>query len=209
MRFTSRPVLAAVALCCGAGLCLLAPVGAWGRPDGTDDKPVAAGKRAEFKREWFFAKDDPTWDKLKRAQGRPAGALKVSKWVGDAQDLSKLKGQIVLVDFWAVWCGPCRAAVPHTNEIMDHYKAKGVSVVGVCCTDLRNKGTMEAAAKETSMKYPTGWDSGNQTEKSFGVRWWPFYVLIDRKGIVRAAGLQPDHLGDALDALLEEQPSKS
>lgn len=168
----------------------------------------ARGPRAEMKREWFYqSNDDATWAKLQKMQGRSAGAIKAANWVGQKQELSKLKGQVVLIDFWATWCGPCKAAVPHTNEVMDKYRSKGVTVFGVCCS--KGAGTMGAVAKATGMKYPTAADSGDQTAKAYGVGWWPWYVLVDRDGVVRAAGLMPTKLEDAIDALLREQPPDS
>lgn len=162
-------------------------------------------KRAEFKREWFYAEEDATWAKLKKMQGRVAAPVRTANWVGERQDLAKLKGKIVLIDFWATWCGPCIRAIPHTNEVMEKYKPKGVEVFGICCS--RGSEDMRNVAMQQKMKYPTGADSGKQTEKAFGVSWWPFYVLVDRKGVIRAAGLKPDGLEPAIDALLEEQPA--
>jgi thiol-disulfide isomerase/thioredoxin len=191
------------------GLALFAPgVGAQSYSrDG--DAPAAAKnppatKRAAFPREWFYADDAKAWDAIKKLQGRKAAALNTGTWVGERQDLAKLKGKIVLIDFWATWCGPCIAAIPHTNEVMDKYTSKGVQVMGVCCT--RGSETMAAVANAKGMKYPTGADSGNLSEKAHGVRWWPFYVLIDRQGVVRAAGLRANFVDAALDELLKEQP---
>lgn len=204
---------ASVYLAVGAaavGLALFAP-GVGAQSYSRDAEKPAAGtptpkKRAAFAREWFYADDDATWESIKKLQGRTASAFKTANWVGEKQDLAKLKGKIVVVDFWAVWCGPCINAIPHTNEVMEKYQSKGVQVVGICCSDLRGKGSMEQTAKKHNMKYPTGWDSGGQTAKAHGVKWWPFYVLIDRQGTVRAAGLRPNFVDAAIEELLKEQP---
>lgn len=182
--------------------------GSGGDAGGSDKKAEKKPtKRAEFKREWFYYGDnDARWKELQKQQGRTAPALKTGAWIGGKRELAKMKDQIVLIDFWATWCGPCKAAVPHTNELMEKYEADRVGVIAVCCTD--GSEAMQKVATATGMKYPTGADSGSATANAYGVKWWPFYVLVDRKGVIRAAGLNPDHVGDAIDALLGEQPAE-
>ena len=58
-------------------------------------------------------------------------ALQVTNWInGETATLASLKGKIVVLDFWATWCGPCLASIPHTNELAEKYKDKVVSVRG-------------------------------------------------------------------------------
>lgn len=167
--------------------------------------PSTDRPRAEFRRDWFYASDDSLkYEALKKLQGRVAPALQTSEWLGEKQDLSKLKGKIVVLDFWATWCRPCIEAIPHNNKLAEKFERKGVMVVGVCCT--RGAETMVDVASEKGMRYPTGADVKNATEEAHGVKWWPFYVLIDRKGIVRAAGLRPEFVTTAVEELLKEQP---
>lgn len=175
---------------------------------GDQPTPKTEGKapQAQFPREWFWAEDDKAWQAIKRIQGSPAKALSTKDWRGEPQDLDALKGKIILIDFWATWCPPCRALIPAVNDLAAKYKEKGLVVFGVCNTEGANN--MAAVAEKHGMKYPTGADVAKRTESAYGVRWWPFFVLIDREGVVRAAGLHPDHLSDAVDALLREQPAK-
>ncbi|HVZ94850.1 MAG TPA: redoxin domain-containing protein, partial [Phycisphaerales bacterium] len=177
-----------------------------GEPNAATDQPAEnAAPKMEFKREWCFRAPEQQYQLIERSLNKPAPKLSIANWVGEAQDLAKLKGQIVVIDFWATWCRPCIGAIPHTNEIAESYKDKGVKVFGVCNT--RGSGTMQDVVRSTGMKYPTGADSGDQSATAYQVQWWPYYVVIDRKGDVRAAGIRSDTLDDALDALLAEQPA--
>lgn len=170
---------------------------------------ATAAPKMTFKRDWTYARDDSQFQQLQQLVGRPARPLQVEGWIGEAQDIAQLKGRIALIDFWAVWCGPCIAAIPHTNEIAERYKPRGVTVFGVCGSDTRGRPPMEQTAPAKGMKYPTAKDVQGKTASAYGVRWWPFYVLIDREGIIRAAGLRPDMVDVALDALLAEQPGEA
>lgn len=194
----------------GLAAALLAAIGAAGlslTPAFAQSDRTPKAHTAEFNRQWFWARDDGQRRELQRLVGKPAPALTVGKWLGDPPpSLDELKGRIVLIDFWATWCGPCRAAVPHTNEVMANYAPKGVVVLGICCTDEGKGGRMIDVAKKVGMKYPTAQDIGNKSARDWGVQWWPFYVVVDRKGVVRAAGLIPDKVDEALDELLKEQP---
>ncbi len=176
-----------------------------GKPAPAKEAMPNAKPAFEFKQEWTFARDAQSWKNLQGMTNKPAPALKVDNWIGEAQDLAKLKGQIVIIDFWGTWCPPCIAAIPHTNDVMEKYKPKGVAVFGVCNT--RGSEKMKNVVDTKGMKYPTAKDVNDQSARAYGVSWWPFYVLVDREGMIRAAGLRPDGVDKALDALLAEQPA--
>src|SRR2546426_12713239 len=65
-------------------------------------------------------------------QGKPAPALAVTNWTNTKPlQLADLKGKIVVLDFWATWCGPCLASVPHNNELQKKYAGKGVVCIAI------------------------------------------------------------------------------
>src|SRR5438034_10492924 len=102
-----------------------------------------------------------------------------------ADGITDLKGKVVLIDFWATWCGPCMAAVPHNNEMMEKYGGKGLVIIGVCIKNGADK--FAATVKEKGMKDPVAVDADGKTEKAYHVDGYPDYYLIDRAGKLRIA----------------------
>lgn len=93
--------------------------------------------------------------------------------------LSGLRGKIVLLDFWGVWCGPCRKKLPQTQKIYDQFKEQGLVVIGVHSAFQTEKTASFLA--ENNYTFPTGIDTGD-TANNYAVTGWPTYYLIDKKG---------------------------
>lgn len=138
------------------------------------------------------------------APGTVAAPFELTSLDGAAVDLAQLKGKVVVVNFWATWCGPCKRAVPHNNEMLRKYAAKGVLLIGACGGG--GEENMGAVAQATGLAYPTARTTKATTE-AWRVQWWPTYAVIDRKGTLRALGLRPDAVEPLVDALLFEQPN--
>ncbi len=95
--------------------------------------------------------------------GKPAPAIDSKVWVGgDAKPLSAMKGKVVLVDFWATWCGPCRVVMPAINEMFKAHHARGLEVVGV--TQFYKHGYMP---KDESQMQTGGESVQGMTEETF------------------------------------------
>jgi len=154
--------------------------------------------------------DDWTWDDKpeQRAdhaalEGKPMPAFHVSDWINGGITASDIKGKVVVVDLYATWCGPCMWAIPHNNELLKKYKDKGLVIIGVC-TSKNGQDVFADNAKEHGIEYPAAHDPDLLTEKAWAVHYYPTYGIIDRKGIVRVIGLQPDHVEEVVQKLLAE-----
>ena len=130
-------------------------------------------------------------------------ALDVVDWQNGQVKPEQLKGKVVLVDFYATWCGPCMAAIPHNNELLKKYRDQGLVLVGVC-TSGRGQEKMEQTVKDKGMQYPTARDPQLKSAKAWAISYYPTYALVDRNGIVRIIGLQLDHVEPVVQKLLAE-----
>jgi len=157
----------------------------------------------EFPDEWTW--DDKPGQRASHAalEGKPMPPLTVSGWMNGEVTPEAMKGKVVVVDFYATWCGPCMAAIPHNNELLQKYHDKGLVIVGVCTSD-RGQEKMPAVVAAKGIQYPTVRDPQLASEKAWAVHYYPTYAVVDRKGIVRAIGLRPSHVEAVVKKLLAE-----
>ncbi len=166
---------------------------------------VLSVRGGEFPDSWTW-----DWDSQARArhaalEGKPMPRLDLAGWVNGQVKPEDMKGKVVVVDFYATWCGPCMAAIPHNNELLKKYKDKGLVIVGVC-TSKRGQEKMAQTASARGMAYPTACDPQLASEKAWQVHYYPTYAIVDRKGIVRIIGLQPNYVEQVVKKLLAEAP---
>lgn len=99
--------------------------------------------------------------------------------------LSSLSGKVVIVDFWASWCGPCRLGMPFLQQLYEEYKAKGLEIVGINL-DTKQEN-IEKFINKLSKKpsFTILWDSKGGTPNTYKVAGMPTTLFIDKKGIIR------------------------
>ncbi len=97
--------------------------------------------------------------------------------------LQELRGQVVMVNFWASWCAPCRVEMPHLNKLSDKYRSSGFTLLGVNVDeDPRNAAS---AAAKMGVRFPVLLDADKRVVKLYDVATMPSTVLIDRDGRMR------------------------
>ena len=122
---------------------------------------------------------------------------------GNEVSLSSLKGKVVLVDFWASWCGPCRAGNPAVVKLYNTYKEKGFEVFGVSI-DAKKADWLKAIANDkikfTQVNDAAGWNSA--IAEKYGVNAIPNSFLLDKEGKLIAINLEGEALENKVKELL-------
>ncbi len=113
--------------------------------------------------------------------GTVAPAISADTWINTdgALELSTLKGKVVVVEFWATWCGPCRASIPHFNKLHDRWKDKDVVVMGL--TDEPPEDVQQFVRKN-GIRYAVG--AGSLSSFDYGVSSIPHAFVIAGDGTV-------------------------
>jgi thiol-disulfide isomerase/thioredoxin len=102
---------------------------------------------------------------------------------GDQIELQKLSGKVVVVNFWATWCGPCRAEIPGMVEVYEKYKGKGLEIVGISL-DQSGWRVITPFVEQMKITYPVVWDRGEVAQAYGGIQGIPTTFIVDRKGNV-------------------------
>lgn len=140
------------------------------------------------------------------AIGKPAPALMRTALDGKPVDLAKLRGKVVLLNFWATWCAPCQVEMPVFVGWQKAYQAQGLQVVGVSMDD--DAGPVRRLTRRLQVNYPVA-----MGDEKLGAAWGnvlglPLTFVIDRKGVVRArfqGETDPAKILAALKPLLAER----
>jgi len=122
---------------------------------------------------------------------------------GKTVKLSDLKGKVVVVDFWATWCGPCRAMIPHTRNLVKSLEGKPFVFLSISVDD--EKETLTKFIADTPMPWTHWWDGQKAVAEQWDVEGYPTVYVIDHKGVIRFKSLGlPAEKSKKLDATVEE-----
>jgi thiol-disulfide isomerase/thioredoxin len=134
--------------------------------------------------------------------GNPVPDAEGTDLDGKKVKLSGLKGKVVLLDFWATWCGPCRAMIPHEREMVEKLKDKPFAIVSVSADE--EKAELTDFLSSEKMPWTHWWDGAKgPLTKAFKVKAFPTLYLIDHKGVIRHKWVgNPGN--DKIDAAVKE-----
>jgi len=113
----------------------------------------------------------------------PAPDFALKSDSGENLRLSELRGEVVLINFWASWCGPCRQEMPILSELHEQYQDMGFTVLGVNVEE--NSADARKLLKDMPVSFPVLFDNDSKVSKQYDVVAMPSTVLVDRDGNVR------------------------
>jgi thiol-disulfide isomerase/thioredoxin len=127
----------------------------------------------------------PAPDENTIAENHAFPTLEFTSLSGEQINLANLKGKVVLIDFWATWCGPCRRVMPDLVETYKEYHGQGFEIIGISLD--KDRTQLEKYMQDmgiTWQQYYDGLGWNNKISKRFGVRGIPHIVLLDKNGAV-------------------------
>jgi thiol-disulfide isomerase/thioredoxin len=152
------------------------------------------------------------WMLRNLAVGKTAPDAESVNLAGKAVKLSDYKGKVVVLDFWATWCGPCRSMIPHERELVKKYEGKPFVFISVSAD--KKKDTVKEFLDKEEMPWVHWWSGVKGIVADWGVGGFPTFYILDAKGVIRAkivgAGAEAEKkIDDMVAKLVKEAKGKT
>lgn len=141
------------------------------------------------------------WEKIKEGEAAPEFAATT---IDNKQvKLSDYKGKVVLIDFWATWCGPCLMELPNVKKLYEASKDKGFEIIGVSADETEED--LKKLVEQENLQWPQIFDGGDESpiQEKYGVMKYPTTILLDKEGKISAVDLRGEELDKAVEELLK------
>ena len=158
--------------------------------------------RNERKGELVSSSEASQSQSLNQFINKPAPDFQVTDLMGETLSLAQYRGQVVLLDFWATWCGPCIAEMPNVKRTYEKYKDQKFQIVGISLDN--STAPLEAYIEKEGIAWRQYLDSGAKVSLLYNVRAIPSTFLIDGAGIIRKVNLRGYALESAVADLVRE-----
>jgi len=134
-------------------------------------------------------------------EGQPAPDFALKSSTGQNLRLSEYRGDVVMINFWATWCGPCRQEMPLLDELYSRYHRVGFNLLGVNIDDDSRRAMQ--MVDELGVNFPVLFDARKEVSELYDVEAMPVTVLVDREGMVRYVhhGYKPGYENMYLDQI--------
>ncbi len=139
---------------------------------------------------------------VEKWKNKPVPSFKLVSTTGQNLTPALLKGKVYLIDFWATWCGPCKAAMPTMQKLHSQFKAQGFQVIGANILEQGGPkpdtaGKFQKAAKLT-YTFAKNTADAEKFADTLGIQGIPTFLLVDKKGVIREVqvGFSPSHEAD-------------
>ena len=128
----------------------------------------------------------------------PAPELSLTDLSGKKLELSSYRGKVVILDFWATWCEPCRTEIPRFVDLQNKYREQGLQIIGISLDD--DPKPVRGFYQQFKMNYPVAIGDANLAERYGGILGLPVNFVLDREGRIHAK-----HVGEVDIFLIEEE----
>ncbi|MFQ5705780.1 MAG: TlpA family protein disulfide reductase [Acidobacteriota bacterium] len=135
--------------------------------------------------------------------GSPLPEISLTDTDGQPHPLSSYRGKVLLLDFWAVWCAPCRAEAPRLTRIYERFHDRGLAILGI------NSGDSESEIKRFVAEFGMTWPQVMEAPDGplhglFRIRGWPTYFVVGKDGTILANHIDWESLDGILESALRE-----